>query len=342
MNTHPRPKLGVTAYSFSPDFHALKFTFEQLVHRIATAGLGPGLEVVGFQSLRGFPQINDATVAAFQELIDQTGLEPSCLALNGDAGIHAGRLLDDTEMADYMAPQLHAAARMGFRVARFQKTVSAGTAERLVPLAEALDVKMGYEIHSPDAVDTDWVLALRDVQARLQTPYLGFVPDWGSSTVGPSPSMWAALQARGLPQHVVDGVTEAWHSQGRTATSGRHEGQMVGEFAQLAASLGAGELAMQVAVNAVGIFGHQKPEQWKEIAAQIVHVHGKFFSFTEDGTEPSIPNRELLTMLVAAGYDGYISSEWEAWHWDSTPDAFEMVRKHHELEARILDDLVPA
>ena len=73
---------------------------------------------------------------------------------------------------------------------------------------------------------------------------------------------------------------------------------------------------MQVAVNSVGIFGLQRPEQWKEIAAQIVHVHGKSF-FTEDGTEPSIPDRELLTMLVDAGFDGYISSEWEAWHWDS-------------------------
>ena len=52
------PRLGVTLYSFTPDFHAGRFTFEELIVLAAERGLGPGLEVIGFQSFRNLPHIS--------------------------------------------------------------------------------------------------------------------------------------------------------------------------------------------------------------------------------------------------------------------------------------------
>jgi len=41
-------------------------------------------------------------------------------------------------------------------------------------------------------------------------------------------------------------------------------------------------------------------------------------------------------VLVEGGYSGYISSEWEGWHWDDTPDPFVMVEAQQRLIRRIL------
>jgi hypothetical protein len=41
-------------------------------------------------------------------------------------------------------------------------------------------------------------------------------------------------------------------------------------------------------------------------------------------------------MLVDGGYTGFVSSEYEGWHWDTTSDPFEMVVRQQELCRRIL------
>jgi len=68
--TAPVPKLGVTLYSFTRDFHAGRYTFEDLIVRAAELGLGPGLEVIGFQSFRGFPHISAEPEKRFLGLDD--------------------------------------------------------------------------------------------------------------------------------------------------------------------------------------------------------------------------------------------------------------------------------
>jgi hypothetical protein len=330
------PRLGVTAYSFTPVYHGLRYSFEELIREIGRRGLGPGLEIVGFQSIRDFPRISADFAARFRDLLAETGLEPSCLALNGDAGIHAGRLLDDREMADYLEPQIQAAVTLGFPAVRLQKTTSAGAVERLIPLAEEHGIKLAYEIHSPDTVRSDWVLALRELADRRDTRLLGFAPDWGASVRQPHPSLWRSFRQKGVPEQVIEGVAQRWHEVGALPEL-PEEGELMKEFIGLASSLGGGEAATGLAIYAVGIFGHQDPQAWREIAPRILHVHGKFFGIDDSGEEPAVPHDELLGLLVDVGYTGYISSEWEGWHWDSSPDPFEMVEAHHRLSRAVLD-----
>ena len=45
--------------------------------------------------------------------------------------------------------------------------------------------------------------------------------------------------------------------------------------------------------------------------AYIVHIHGKFYDVTEELEETTIPYYDVITTLKEAGYDGYISSEYE-------------------------------
>ena len=89
------PIQGVTLYSFTPDFHAGRYTLEQLIVKAAELNMGPGLELIGFQSVRDFPHVSDEFASRFRRLVEESGLEPSCLAINADLAIRSDRFLTD-------------------------------------------------------------------------------------------------------------------------------------------------------------------------------------------------------------------------------------------------------
>jgi Xylose isomerase-like TIM barrel len=330
------PRLGVTLYSFTPDFHAGRHTFEDLVVRAAELGLGPGLEVIGFQSFRGFPRIEPDLERRFLRLVDEHGWELSCLDGNVDVAVRADRLLDEDEIVAYVQAQLETAGRLGFPVLRIQNAASPAVVERLLPRAEELDVKLGMEIHAPETVHSPWVLALRELYARLDSPYLGFIPDFGASTCGISPSVFDAFRAKGVSDELLDEIAARWDELGTRQFEAHAE---IGNFIGLAHSMGAGDHAVNLAVFAVGIHGHQSPRDWSEILPDVVHVHGKFFDIGEDGREPVVPIEELINVLVDGGYSGYISSEYEGWHWNTKSDAFELVARQQALSRSVLEQL---
>ena len=328
------PRLGVTLYSFTPDFHAGRYTFEDLVVEAAQRGLGPGLEVIGFQSFRGFPHMSPEVETRFLRLVDEHGWELSCLDGNVDVAVRADRLLDEDELVAYMEAQLEAAARLGFPVLRVQNQATPAVMERLLPSAERLGVKLGMEIHAPETVRSPWVLALRELYARLDSPYLGFIPDFGASTLGISPSVFETFRAKGVSEELLQAIATRWDELGGRDFEAHEE---IGNFIGLAHSMGAGDHAVNLAVFAVGIHGHQDAAAWAEILPDVVHVHGKFFDIGDDGREPVVPVEELIDVLVAGGYDGFISSEYEGWHWNTRADAFEMVARQQALCRRALE-----
>jgi hypothetical protein len=332
------PTLGVTLYSFTPDFHRGRYTFDDLVVKAAELGLGPGLEVIGFQSFRGFPHVPKEIETRFLRLVDEHGWELSCLDGNVDVAVRPDRLLDEDETVDYLRAQLETAGRLGFPVLRIQNMATPPVVERLLHDAERLGVKLGMEIHAPETVRSPWVLALRELYDRLDSPYLGFIPDFGASTRGISPSVFETFRAKGVSDELLDAIAERWDELGTRPFEAHEE---IGNFIGLAHSMGAGDHAVNLAVFAVGIHGHQDPQAWAEILPRVVHVHGKFFDI-RDGREPVVPVEELIDVLVQGGYTGYISSEYEGWHWNTESDAFEMVARMQALCRSALEQEVQA
>ena len=334
MTVPALPRVGVTLYSFTTDFHAGRYSFEELVVKAAELGMGPGLEVIGFQSFRGFPRVPDEVERRFLGLVDEHGWELSCLDANVDVAVRADRFLDEDEIVEYVGAQVETAARLGFPVLRIQNAATPAVVERLLPVAERLDVKLGMEIHAPETVRSPWVLALRELYARLDSPYVGFIPDFGASTRAISPSVFDSFRAHGVSEELLEQIAARWDELGTRQFEAHEE---IGNFIALAHSFGAGDHAVNLAVFAVGIHGHQDPQAWREILPDVVHVHGKFFDIGDDGREPVVPVEELLDVLVDGGYAGYISSEYEGWHWNTRSDAFAMVSRHQALIRRVLE-----
>ncbi|MFD0663274.1 hypothetical protein [Thermocatellispora tengchongensis] len=117
---------------------------------------------------------------------------------------------------------------------------------------------------------------------------------------------------------------EEYRRQGPPYSEAEHGGRF-SAFIELAARHGRPDLGVDMAVNGTGLFGPAPVAGWHEIQPWVRHVHGKFFGIDGTGEEPSVPVRELIALLVGAGYSGAVSSEYEGWHWNSWDDAFDMV-----------------
>lgn len=325
-------RLGSTLYAYTNEYHGREFTFEGLVREVARRNLGPGLEVVGFQSIRGFPNVSDDFAARFKDLIAETGLQPSCLGINADRGVSRTRDRTDAELIDLHASQIRAAAKLGFPVARIQYLATPPVIEAVAPLAEELGVKLGLEIHAPHHVNHPDVLAFREMYARVNSPYLGFIPDFGASARDVPPSFIQNFRDHGASEDLIARALEIWHR------ADMEPFEKVAIFPGVARKTGATETQAHLVSMIFGLFSSQPPRNWLDIMPQVVHVHGKFFDFDADGDEVAVDYAALLPVFVEGGFDGYMSSEWEGHMWSSA-SAFDKVAMHHALCRRILAEI---
>jgi len=321
------PIQGVTLYSFTRAFHGRELDLDGLIRKVAAEGYGPGLEIVGFSSFRGFPGLDDAFVGRFRDLTGEVGLVPTSLAINADIGIHRDRLLDQDELIEYMRRQIEAASRLGFPIARVQISLEPDSMERLAPVAERYGVTLALEVHADQYASHPRILAMRDRYEQVGSPYLGFTADWGATTVGFAPSLIEAYRRRGASEDLLAKVVALWdefYEAGPPKDQADH-GQRFGRFIALAAQNGRPDLGVDLGINGTGLFGPARVNDWLEIMPWIRHVHGKHFGIDERGEEPSVPVRDLIRLLVEQGYTGAISSEYEGWHWNSWQSPFEII-----------------
>ncbi len=94
--------LGATLFSFTKEWKQRLYDFDSLIARVAELGLGPSVEVVGFQTFRGFPEVTDEFAGHFRSLMDRCELIPSCLGANLDVGIRKSRLMTSDETLAYV------------------------------------------------------------------------------------------------------------------------------------------------------------------------------------------------------------------------------------------------
>ena len=334
------PIQGVTLYSFTRAYHGRQYDLESLIRKVAEEGYGPGLEIVGFSSFRGFPDVEDGFADWFRDLVEEVGLVPTTLSINADVGIRRDRLLTQDELIEYMRRQIEAAARLGFPIARVQISLTPDSMEALVPVAEKYGVTLALEVHADQYASHPRILALRDRYEKVGSPLLCFTADWGATTIGFAPSALEAYRRRGAQEDLLSELVGMWnryYEQGPPADQAEH-GQRFEAFMGLAARHGRPDLGIDFAINGTGLFGPARVDGWLEIMPWIRHVHGKFFGIDEKGEEPSVPVRDLIGQLVRSGYSGAVSSEYEGWHWNYWQDPFEIVRGEQAVQRSAATD----
>lgn len=328
MTPHADIRLGSTLYAFTNEFHQRKHSMASLIREVARRNLGPGLEVVGFQSFKGFPEVSDAQVGEFRDLIAETGLTPCCLGINADMFLTPAYTRSHAESVAFHARQIRAAAQLGFPLVRYQYAAGPAVIRELAPMARDLNVKLGLEIHAPHTVDHPEVLAYREMYAQVGSEYLGFIPDFGASARAVPPVYIAYFRKRRIPEFAIQHALELWHDDTDPFTKRKR-------FLDWAATQPIDEL-MAVEVPIIfGLFSRQSPRNWLQIMPQVIHIHGKFYGVDDSGEDPTIDYSANLAVFVEGGYRGFISSEWEG-HQVSDDDGFAKVERHFALMRSIL------
>jgi sugar phosphate isomerase/epimerase len=317
-------RLGTTLFSFTNEYHSRRYTVEQLIDRVGELDLGPGLEILGFSHIREYPRVSDEFASRFRRAVERNNLEPSCLSMNCDHMIHRTRPMTLDESYDYHKTQIETAAKLGLPVAKTQVMVGPKLMERLAPLAEKLNVRVGVEIHTPEAADSPNVLAFREVYERIGSPYLGFVPDFGSSVKSVARCFTDSFREMGIREEFIQIALDAWESEGSFP-------ERIGRYQENERAAGAKDSDIGAMFMIFGMLGRQDPKKWLDIMPQVIHVHAKFY----DAHESAIDFEELLPLFRDSGYDGYLATEWEG-HAFNDEDATEPLTALHERVRSIL------
>jgi sugar phosphate isomerase/epimerase len=317
-------KFGTTLFSHTLEWLSRQYTLEQLLARIQAEEIGPGVEIIGFQTIRHFPHINDEFARELRDLLDKYELTPTCLGANIDVAIRRDRDLTIDEIVEYVAAQIAAANKLGFPVLRVQMTAKPEVMRKLAPIAEKANVKLGMELHSPYANHHPAVIALRELYEEMDSPALGYIPDFGTTMRGIPPGLLQSFRSEGMPETLIDLIKEIWHADLSTP-------EKFGQVAMRAPALGATPQQMGRLNMTLSMFCKQSPDQWRDVMPRVVHIHGKFYGFDANGEEPSIDCAALMRVFRESGYDGYMSSEWEGHAYTDELSSFEMVKQHQAL-----------
>lgn len=322
------PVLGTTLYSFTNDWQQRIFNFDQLVAKVAELGLGPAVEVVGFQSFREYPDVSDEFARHFRDLFDKYGLTPSCLGANVDIGRRRDRRMTEEELMNYIQRQIVTAQKLGFPVMRIQGFVGPVIFEKIAPLAEKAKVHVACELHSPLFSGHPEVIELREAFERVGSPWIGFIPDFSATMNAVPEGYWRVLRGLGGSEELIDAAKEIWKTN-------RPNPEKFGALSETAARLGTNPAASARLNQVMTMFAHHPVESWSELLPYARHIHGKFYE-VRDGVETSIPYPQIMALLKKEGYSGTISAEWEGHAFTEDAIGLQQVQAWHAMCRRLL------
>lgn len=317
-------KLGITVFSLARDFYQKKVSVEDCIRIVHEMGL-EGFEIVGSQMIPGYPRPSDEWISWFHETCARYQVKLICYGANYDRGMRSDRDLNADEAFQSTLNDLEVAHKLGAKVMRAQYLLGPDVIARLAPYAEAYDIKVGIEIHSPEYPGSPTMQAYLTKFREVGSKHIGFVPDFGSFADRPNPHFVGAMLGRGAHPEIVEYLTKA-----------RYDGLPRPEVEAKVRRMGANEFDLTLLNGFYSFTAFRKPD-WdglREILEWSYHFHGKFYALDEAGNDLCIPLNDLLPIIRDSGFDGYIMSEFEA---DYRGDLVELLGRHIATERKILN-----
>lgn len=297
-------KRGMSLYSFQHQYVTKNMNLEDMFkfmdeHKI-------GMEILGDQVIKNSPTPSEEVYKQWDELREKYPVVPVCNDIFINMNIFKNRTLTTKECTKMLEQELIMSHRLGFPMVRLVSLTPPEVVEPALPLAEKLNIVMALEVHAGMGFDNPKTMAFVDLIKRTQSPYLGLVLDTGIfcrriPRVGAN-----YFRHFGTSEEVIkyiDGIFES-------GTDTLHYFQKTGGVPEELKSLFKSdidaeytEISTTYENNDISILDEYMP--------YIKHIHGKIYEITEDGVEYSIPYKEIVDYLVKAGYEGYISTEYE-------------------------------
>lgn len=315
-------KRGVSLYSFQEELFLGQMSVEDVVAFAASIGAN-GIEILPEQNMPGFPDIDDAAVNQWLAMMDRHGTTLTCYDMFLDTKRRKDRLMTDDEQVESIVRDLKLCHRLGIRTMRVLVFVRPDILERCVPYAEQYDVHMGVEVHAPWHLDHAWILRTIEVADRLGTRHLGILPDMGIFMKHYPPEFRDRFLRQGATPEIAQFIID------------QHEQKIMCEYTifEVAVKMGGNKADIAMA-ETLRHAPYSNPRRIRDFIPYFRHIQAKFYGMADDCTDPTIAYHEVIPELIAGGWDGYLSSEYEGNRWvqDAGPvDSREQVRRQHVM-----------
>jgi len=317
-------KLGVSLYSFTNEYVKGKLSLEDCIKKAAEFG-AEGFELVGTQMLSSYPYASDKAINEFKAMTSAYGIEFVAYGANTDRGMRSDRDLREEEMLQSAIIDLQTASKLGCKVMRAQYLLSPNSLGKLAPYAESYGVKVGVEIHNPETPTSPIMQQYSEVIEKTGSSFIGLIPDFGCFATKPNKPHWDDALANGAPVELLEMAAQLRYDE-----VPREEAR---ERLLEAGANGAVLGALQGMYGFVTFYKQPDLEGLKKIMPYVVHFHGKFHHLNEQLEEASIPYQDIIPIIAASDFDGYIMAEYEA---HNTGQALEMTKRLLQLERKLL------
>jgi sugar phosphate isomerase/epimerase len=285
-------------------------------------------EIVGAQVFDQYPRPRASEVDRVLAAAQAHG----CVPFSYGGYIDSGRVSDhtptDEDVILDLTADLMTARDLGCRYLRAGH-IPEHLLESAAELAENYGISIGIEVHAPSRPSDEDIQRLLSRYEAIGSARLGFVPDFGCFIERPAQPAIQRLLAMGARQDLLDHIIANRHS-------GVSELQMWDEVR----ARGGGNAERAAIAEFFGFlsFGPADLDGFRTLLPWSHYFHSKFYHVGEDLTDQQIPVDQLLTDIVASGFEGVLMSEYEghAFHLD---DAEEQVARHLQLERRILSSI---
>ena len=330
-------KRAVSLYSFQEEYFHRSMSVEQII--AACAGMGvQGIEILGDQMIRGYPNIPDEFVKQWHGWMEKYGVEPACLDNFLDWNKYKGRVMTEDEQVESMTLDILNAKKLGIPIIRVIHDVKPIILERLAPAAEKHKITLALEVHAPSDLDSPFEQELYEMFTRLQSPYVGFAVDFSLYTQRLPRIISERYQREGMKPEIIAYLVNGFNTQTLPKSHELSEQNM--DLPATIMAMGGRPVDIRWAFMGTHMI-YADPRKMLDYMPYIFHIHGKFWEMLPDNTEFSIPYEEIIPVLVEGGYTGYISSEYEGNRWlhDALPvDSTAQVRRHQMMLKNLLNE----
>ncbi|THF75217.1 sugar phosphate isomerase/epimerase family protein [Cohnella fermenti] len=331
-------RLGVSLYSYQQTYLTGQLDLEGCIRTVVETTGATGIELIYEQMPLErypdavYPNITDKGISRWKELMDKYGTTPTCMDSFIDSKLYRGRISTVQEQIQMMEQDLKLASQLGFPCIRVLALVPPEVLEGALPAAEYYGVRMGQEVHPRFALNDEWMLNVAEISRRRNSKYVGLIPDFGIFSKGLPGSQLNLMKIMGENPDIVDFIEVSFKADFS------HK-----EIAAQLRQMGAKEATVIAVERSAFMNRYNNPDLLKDLLDVIMHFHGKFTYMKEDCSEElTINYKDPIRILKEAGWDGYISSEFEgqrAYHGQNCPyeeDEIEQVRRHHVMLNRLL------
>ena len=340
-------KQGVSFYSYQTEYAAGRMSLEDMIAEVHDLGCD-GIELVPTQTPpSSYPAATEEEIDRWFSLMDKYGTRPVCLdsiIVCDDFYSNLFKKRQDPAMLrvvyenaslekqeELFRQELELCHQLGFPIIRIPKLygVQMPVFEKLLPLAESYGITLGLEIHVPMRTDGPEVEEYLEFIDRTGTPFAGLIPDMAIfATKLPRRLVRQALTVGADPDFIA--LIEKTYEEKGDLMALKEEALSKGH---------ADEGTTQVLTYAIRNVT-SRVEDLRRILPYVKHFHAKFYDCNQDYVEEGIRFDEVIPILMEAGYDGYLNSEYEGqklYGQENCFDEVEQVRRQHIMVSRLLN-----